>query len=49
VRLNEPKREILVEIPLPNETYAAIESCDRTLAQVEETCKAGKGNWGGGG
>mmetsp|Transcript_4296 Transcript_4296/g.15880 ORF Transcript_4296/g.15880 Transcript_4296/m.15880 type:complete len:194 (+) Transcript_4296:136-717(+) len=44
VRLNEPKREILVEIPLPNETYAAIESCDRTLAQVEETCKAGKAN-----
>ena len=42
VRLNLPKKEVLVEVPLPNETYAAIESCDRQLTTVEEVCKAGK-------
>ena len=42
VRLNEPKREVLVEVPLPGESYAALEACDRQLAKVEEVCKKGK-------
>jgi hypothetical protein len=33
---------VLVEVPLPGESYAALEACDRQLAKVEEVCKKGK-------
>ena len=42
VRLNAPKREVLVEVPLPGESYAALEACDRQLTKVEEVCRKGK-------
>ena len=42
VRVNEPKRRVLVEVPLPGESYAALEACDRQLAKVEEVCKKAK-------
>lgn len=35
VRLNEPKHEVLVEVPLPTETYKELDACEKTLAKVE--------------
>jgi hypothetical protein len=33
VRLNEPKHEVLVEVPMP--THAEVEECNKTLSQIE--------------
>ena len=35
VRLNEPKNEVLVEVPLPMETFGELDACEKTLADVE--------------
>ena len=42
VRLNAPKREVLVEVPLPGESDAALEACHRQLARVEQVCRTEK-------
>ena len=41
VRLNEPKHEVLVEVPLPGaETAEEVDRCGETIAAVEAVAKA---------
>jgi hypothetical protein len=39
VRLNEPKHEVLVEVPMPAETNAQLAECRKTLGTVETVAK----------
>lgn len=39
VRLNEPKHEVLVEVPTPEETYDQVEECKSTLREIEALAK----------
>ena len=39
MRLNETRRELLVEVPIPDETNEQLNDCNRTLAQIEEIAK----------
>ena len=35
VRLNEPRHEVLVEVPMPAATREDVLECKQTLAQIE--------------
>mmetsp|Transcript_5180 Transcript_5180/g.13178 ORF Transcript_5180/g.13178 Transcript_5180/m.13178 type:complete len:193 (-) Transcript_5180:364-942(-) len=49
VRLNEPKHEVLVEVPMPMETHDEMAHCKDTLDKVEEMAKQYARGGGGGG
>lgn len=39
VRLNETKREVTVEVPIPRHTNDELNECEKVLAQIEELAK----------